>query len=157
MPRRVAALVAAFLLMPAFGLAEPVGRWTPGQVEGRPGASVVTLVGRDGISATRAAVFCDRAGHLAATLARRPGFPADTALTLTLTADAGQALLSGTTNRYGVLVLAEGGALELARLLAAARADAVLTLADGTPAGRVSVVGSTTAIGRVERQCGAVG
>ncbi|MGF1447096.1 MAG: hypothetical protein ACFBRM_12980 [Pikeienuella sp.] len=159
-PRRLRPLLAAAAVLMSLATpvaADPAGQWSAGKVNDRPGASVVTLVGREGVSATRVAVFCDVYGRLAASFARRPGLPAQLPILATLITDAGTAPISGSTNRYGVLEVAGLAASEVARLLSAARTEAELLISDGTAYGTISVVGSSKAIARVLKACGGLG
>ncbi len=155
LPRALLAALLAALVSAGPALADPTaGRWVANRVEGRPGASAVTLVGTEGIAANRVAVYCDAYGAVAVSLARRPGLPAAVPVGATLVTDAGSTGLSGVTNRYGVLVVHGAPAREAARLLAAARRDARALLDTAPGFGPISVVGSTKAIGRVLKRCG---
>ncbi|GMG83077.1 hypothetical protein LNKW23_22900 [Paralimibaculum aggregatum] len=156
-PRRgpAALLALALGIGTAFAAAaEPVGRWKSAQVEGRPGAVTVNMVGEAGISANRVTIYCTPHGDVAASFARRPGMPAETPMALTLETELGTLPLSGVTNRYGVLVIEGPAAADAARLLAGSRREARAVLLDGPGLGPVNVVRSTKTIGRVLDACG---
>lgn len=154
-PRALGAALAFILSLGAAAdaMAEPVGHWKPVRVEGQPGAVTVTMVGAEGVSANRVAVFCTPYKRMAVSFARRPGLPANIPVTLTLSAEYGSVPLYGTTNGYGVLIVEGRGAEEAARLLATARQPALAAIADFAGLGPINVVGSTRAIARVSKAC----
>ena len=145
------AILAAVLAPPADAA---TGRWEPARVEGRTAAEAVTLVGRDGIAATRVTVYCTPFGEVAVSFARRPGMPAASGLALVLESDAGQRRIAGETNHYGVLVVEGAEARGVARLFVAARRDAEGVFEDGAPYGDITVRGAARAIVPVLDACG---